>query len=328
MKMTTRFARSGTAQRGAFTMIELLVVITIIVALMALMASAALKLIEVQQTTNTQSTLDRVQSQLTRAWSKVKDEAYKETIPPAIYTAIQSSLTMPDANAPGRIRVIYVKLKLRAAFPMNFSEALNLPYTNPTLGAMGYNPVVGQSPVPALPGYVSFLSNLGITGSTGASYESSACLLMALQRGASGAGINPDDLTTGGAAGSVVTPSGNNLPYLNDAWGRPIFFSRAPTGSLYLNPAGAMAGANDPGDPQGYLQTPTWGVTYGPVFTPLTLQVVAPANMSFKLAPMVASGGPVNWLSKPWGTNPAGTPTLNPITFAPVTGYDALFSTP
>jgi prepilin-type N-terminal cleavage/methylation domain-containing protein len=308
--------------RSAFTLIELMVVITIIVALVALTASAVLKFIEVQQTNNTQSTLDRVQSQLARAWSKVKDEAVKEPIPPAIYAAIQSSLTMNDANAPERIRVIYVKLKLRAAFPMNFGEALNVPYTNPTLAALGYNPNVPVSPVPALPSYVSYLANHGFTTAVVSAqaapqpYESSVCLLMALQRGASGAGIDPSQLTTGGAAGNI-----NGMPYLTDAWGRPIFFSRAPAGSFYLNPAGSLPGANDPGDPQGYLQTAAWGQTYGPLFTQLTLQILAPANSSYKLAPMVASGGPANWMK-------TGTLPFNPITFAPVPGGGALFSTP
>jgi hypothetical protein len=220
-----------------------------------------------------------------------------------------------------------------------------VPYTNPTLAALGYNPNVPVSPVPALPSYVSYLANHGFTAAVVSAqaapqpYESSVCLLMALQRGASGAGIDPSQLTTGGAAGNI-----NGMPYLTDAWGRPIFFTRAPAGNLYLNPINATSipnnymiawggatyqvtcysqpGANDPGDPQGYLQTGNWGTTYGPLFTQLTLQILAPANSSYKLAPMVASGGPSNWMKT--GTSPP----FDPITFAPVPGGGALFSTP
>jgi type II secretory pathway pseudopilin PulG len=320
MKTRTR------SPRGAFTLIELLIVISLIVTMIALVASAVGKFIEVQQTSNTQSILDRVQSQLAKAWSKVKDQAYKEPIDPSVAGWIQTNLAGTDANSTGRVRVIYVKLKLRQAFPMNFAEALNVPYTNPALAALGYNPNVPASripPIPPLPGYVSYLNNFGITPAMVSvqpapqPYESSVCLLMALQRGVSGAGIDPSELTAGGAAGNI-----NGMPYLTDAWGRPIFFSRAPAGNLYLNPAGPQPGANDPGDPQGYLQTGNWGTTYGPLFTQLTLQIMAPSNRSFKLAPMVASGGPNNW------TKPGYTLPFDPITFTPVSGGGALFSTP
>jgi len=311
MKTRARFKCSRTTGRGAFTLIELLVVITIIAALAALAASAVLKFIEVQQSNNTQSTLDRAQGELAKAWSKVKDDANKasmtELVPggngQTVKQWIQQNLAGADANATGRTRVLYIKFRLRQAFPMNFNEALN-PY-----------------PLPPLQGYVSYLSNFNIPGSSGASYESSACLLMALSRGVSGAVVSAEELTKGGATG--VGPGG--IPYLTDAWGRPIFFTRVPAGSSLLNtnpypgnnnpppfPGGGQQGANDPGDPQGYLQLPNWGTTYGAKFSGLTLQVLASSNCSFKLAPMVASGGPYNW------EKANVPPGFDPITFAPL----------
>ncbi len=331
MKTRTSCICSGGVQRGGFTLVELLVVITIMVALMALTASAVLKFIGVQQTSNTQSYLDRVQSQLGRAWSKVKDQALKEPIPPALAAWMQTPYPTPsspitfagtDTNATQRMRYLYVKLKLRQAFPMSFNEALSPP---PPLPTMPPTPC----PLPPLPVYQAYLGSLGINGSTPGTlpYESSACLLMALQRGVSGAGIDPSDLTAGGAAGNY-----NGISYLTDGWGRPIFFSRVPTGNSYLNPTGtALPGANDPGDPQGYLNTPQWVTTAGPQFFASTLQPVA-AGASYKLAPIVASGGPSNWQK-------SGILTFDPITFAqgdyvwpggpliPSSTY-ALFSTP
>ncbi len=326
MKTRARSDRSGRIERSAFTLIELMVVITIMVALMALTAAAVLKFLGVQQTSNTQSYLDRVQSQLIKAWSKVKDSAKNETVPPTVV-----ALAGTDANANGRARVIYLKLKLRQAFPMNFGEALNVPYNNPELAAWGLPTLVPPSPVPAWQGYFTYLTSLGITPALVSSqaapqpYESSVCLLMALQRGVSGAGIDPADLTAGGAAGSFMTPSGGNLPYLNDAWGRPIFFSRVPSGCPLLNPSGPLPGANDPGDPQGLLTTPQWVTNFGTQFAQLTLQPVLP-SASFKLAPMLASGGPSDWTNR--GTTPTPASSFDPITFAPVPGSDALFSTP
>ncbi len=339
---TARIDCTRRGRRGAFTLVELMVVITIMIALAAITASAVLKFIGVQQTSNTQSTLDRVQSQLARAWSKVKDQAKNDPIPPAVM-----ALAGTDSNAARRAQVIYIKLKMRQQFPMNFAEALNVAYYNPSLGVN-----VPQSPLLPLPGYVSYLASLGIQIPASGSvigttyvpqpYESSVCLLMALQRGVSGAGIDPADLTSGGAAGQApytnppplgAWPVSNlapgvvtNIPYLTDAWGRAIFFSRVPSGCPVLNPNGAIPGANDPGDPQGFLLTPQWASSANAVlFAQLTLQPVLP-NVSFKLAPMVASGGPSDWSNR--GTIPTPASSFDPITFAPVLGSDALFSTP
>jgi prepilin-type N-terminal cleavage/methylation domain-containing protein len=336
MKTRTSSHRSGRVERGAFTLVELMVVITIMAALAALTASAVLKFIAVQQTSNTQSTLDRVQSQLNRAWSKVKDEAYyKEPIPLAVenwmksFPSTANPIAGSDANANDRMRVLYVKLRMRQQFPMSFNEALN------------------PAPLLPLPAYQMYLNSMGITGSSPqtASIESSACLLMALQRGVSGAGIDPSQLTTGGAAGIF-----GKLPYLTDAWGRPIFFTRAPAGNLYLNPITnpttrasnvaniysmsqlgtvtcySQPGNNDPGDPQGLLVSTPWRSAVGGRFSALTSEVVPllpqGANTSFKLAPMVASGGPSDW------TKPGQILPFDPITFYTTPGSDALFSTP
>lgn len=204
MKTKSRSNRSARVQRGAFTLVELMVVITIMAALAGLTASAVLKFVGMQHGNNTQSTLDRVQSQLNRAWSKVKDEAYyKEQIPLLVASWIQTNLSFPpssDPNAAERLRIIYVKLRMRQQFPMSFNEALY----PPTLPGNNICPLL------PLPAYVTYLNSMGITGSSPATaaIESSACLLMALQRGVSGAGIDASQLTAGGAPGIFLLPGG------------------------------------------------------------------------------------------------------------------------
>jgi len=299
----------------AFTLIELLVVIAIIAALVALSASAIMKFLGSQQQANTQSTLDRTQGKLNVAWAKVKDAAYGEPIPSTVDAWIRLNITGTDANATGRVRVVYVKLRLRQVFPMSFNEALNI--------------TIPASPLPALPAYQTYLSKHGITGSiTGLSaddnFESSACLLMALQRGQSGAGFDPADLTAGGSTGSYSAPKGT-LPYLTDAWGKPLHFSRFPTDSTLLNPNGAQVGNNDPGDPQGYLNDGTWAklMPLGQqLFSKLVQQSLAPSSSppkSYRLAPLLCSSGMDKTLQ------------VGPITFAPITAMgigDDQFSTP
>ncbi len=323
---------------ATFTLLELTVVIFIIVTLMALSAGAVVKFMAIQQHSNTQTALDRTQGKLNKAWSATKDQAFKEPISAAWQQYIMTNLAGSDTNATDRMRVIYVKLRLRQTFPMNFCEALNVPYYSTSLGMN-----VQSLPVPSipavLPAYQMFLNNLGITpaylisqgcmvpGYQPQPYESSACLLMALQRFQSGGGINASDLTSGGSTGNATTPTGGTLPYLTDAWGQPLYFARHPTGSILLNPNGAQLGNNDLGDPQGYLSSGTWG--YGPnqtqttcrnIFFALVLQQPAPQSIptkSYKLAPMLMSTG----IDKQLGSDP--------VTFTPLPGnQDDLFSTP
>jgi hypothetical protein len=211
---------------------------------------------------------------------------------------------------------------------MNFAEALNVPYNNPELASWGLPIAVPASPLPPLPAYTTYLASMGIKsvangGTIGGPayniqpYESSACLLMALQRGVSGAGINPEEITRGGATGMA-----GSLPYLTDAWNQPIYFSRFPTGSTFLNPSGAQSGANDPGDPHGYINSGSWPQALRQTFSALALQQLAPAPasgniaLSFKLAPMIASAGQDRRVS------------FDPVTFAPTLAADDLFSTP
>ncbi len=264
-------------RRTGFTLIELLVIIAIIAALMALTASAVMKYMVVQQINNTQTTLNKVQSVLNRQWSAAKDQAWKEAIPPAVEAYIQANLAGTDANVMGRTRVIYVKLRMRQLFPMNFHEAIN------------------PAPLPPIQGYVTYLNQLGITGTTGANYESAACLLMALQRAQSGGGVDSADLASGGSSSAFALPNGGSIRALADAWQQPLHFTRVPAGYTVFNPTypTGSTGINDPGDPQGYLNAGGWPTTANTkLFTALTLQPLAAQNCSFKLLPMVASSGP------------------------------------
>ena len=292
--------------RRALTLIELLVVIAVLAVLAALTTAAVIKYLGTQEVANTQTVLDRTHSQLTRSYSAVKDEAHREPIQTDTDQWIRANLAGNDANATGRVRVLYVKLKLRQAFPMNFTEALY-----PPVGLDSKPCTCGQ--LQPLAAYVAYLHSRGVQISAGMSWESSACLLMALQRKVSGMGVDPASLTAGGAGGVDDT---YGVPILTDAWHRPILFSRVPVGCPVLNPNGAQFGAHDPEDPQGFLQTPGWGATYGGLFTSLTQQQLAPGDKSLVIAPMVASGGPTNDMAN----------GFNPVTFSPPVGGSALFN--
>jgi prepilin-type N-terminal cleavage/methylation domain-containing protein len=303
-------------KRFAFTLLELLLVIAIMAVLLTLTAGAVIHYLGSQEMSNTQTVLDRTQSVLQRQWSEVKDQAYKEQIPLGAQSWLLTSPsdsptplvmtgTAADTNASGRMRVIWVKLRLRQAFPMTINEALYTP-TIPINGVV--TPCPGLEP---LPSYVRYLGSYGIGMGTGFSWESSACLLMALQRGPGGVDIST--LTSGGAGG--VDTDGHGVPVLTDAWKRPIYFSRCPWGCPTLNPSGPQSGLNDTLDPQGYLTDKAWIAKCGGIFTSLTQQPVV-AGGTFALKPLVASGGP--------GT--AHQAVLNPVSLATVNNGSPLYA--
>jgi prepilin-type N-terminal cleavage/methylation domain-containing protein len=266
-------ARCG--RRGGFTLIELLVIIAILAVLIALTAGATIRMISVQQQTNTQQAVDKIQSIMDVAIKTNVDKWKTETIDGTLQEWILTNLTGNDANCVERSRVIYVKLKLRQYYPQTFAEA-----TNP-------------APLPPLQSYVNYLSPYGITSATTTpyQYQSGACITMALQVGASG--FNIDDLGRGGSMATIpVDPAGGpSLPMLIDAWGTPICFSRFPTGCRAVNPQGAKTANQDPLDPKGTLMNGSWPATNRTAYSTLVLQDLAPANQSYYLWPVLGSAG-------------------------------------
>jgi prepilin-type N-terminal cleavage/methylation domain-containing protein len=283
------------ARRPAFTLIELLVVIAILAVLTALSAAATLRFLGVQQGSNTKTALVKLQSQLDTQWAAVTQRARDEPIPESIRNNPDFAVMVgKDALADARARVLYVKLKQRQMFPMTFDEALN-PY-----------------PLPPLRPYVVFLQNLGVKKSTPQTqpYESSVCLLMALERAPGGGGVKMEDLGVGSVTATRTLPGGQEVNCLVDDWKSPLLFCRWPTGSPELNPNGPAAGRNDPGDPEGLLNVPGWLATpaaryFRSYCHDLPARAATAGPTSYKLAPILASAGPDT------------VPDLDPRTFAP-----------
>jgi hypothetical protein len=277
------------------------VVLAIILILMAITAAAVLRYTTTQQAANTQSLLRKLQARLDTQMRTVSQRAMQEpigtgcvgtgaTTGAAAVQAAQAAIFHIANGSPDKARIIWVKLRLKQAFPNSFLEAL---FPD---GGYFANITAGVS-LPPLPTYQSYLNNVGVTYSGGvlsngmsgvnAFAESSACLLLALQEGQSGGGLAAEELgqsfvtnytypvTT--TVGGVPTTNFFTVKLIVDGWGTPIAFCRWPWQCYAINPSGAPPGAgpqtgiynqstvnasgnvpNDPGDPRGLLCDFSW----------------------------------------------------------------------
>lgn len=262
---------STRSQRRGFTLIELMVVIAIIGLLTALTAGAVFRYLSTQKGNVTETTLQKLDSELKKHWQKVIDDARNEDIPVAL-----DSIYSCNGDAALQ-RVIYIKLRLMQQFPMNFDEVMQ-----PTAAML-----------PAEKAYSEFLMSYGINGSSPQTlpYESSVCFLMALQRDRGRMSITADEL---GASIRWAKP-----PYLIDGWEQPISFYRWPTASDEVDQLNTSSNQvtrtkRDSQDPDGKLMDSSWWG--GPGWTYFTQNVHAMPNSQLPssryLTPAIVSGGP------------------------------------
>jgi len=288
--------------RPSFTLIEMMVVVAIIAILMALTAAAIMAVNKQAYAKASQGTIDKLAPVVHKLDQAVLDQAIKEPIPSWASAALNglSTTSSGGTSDAARARVWWVKSRYKQAFPQTFAEAFTPVSIPPTGGILptGFT-------MPGLPGYISFLSSKGITGTSAGSLpqqtqraESAICLLMALQRNASGVALTADTLSPSNIVEFPTNSPGVTLPGLVDAWGMPLQFCRWPTQDNTLNPfknpvpvnptiaawvtpAGnpltvqpydptvypngiAWNGFNDPQDPQGTLTATTWAQPTNP----------------------------------------------------------------
>lgn len=290
-------------KRGAFTLVELLVVVALIAVLVSLTAVAAFRLIGVQQSGNTAAELTKLHGELLKVYRAETDKFAQEwkslrTSNPA---ATQPYMAIAGGDE-GRGRVVYIKLRQRQTFPQTFNEALNA-------GPM----MAGYTPLPPDPYYASVLTQAGYNGTQAAQpWESAVLLLLALGRGVDGNGVKPEDLGLSSCVHDFQGPAGTQpLKGLVDGWGRPVSFCRWPTGSTLLNPGGPQPkDNNDPADPSGLLESASWPAADSAWFTANLHALGSPPGASdatsYRLYPLIVSAGPDGVLG------------LDPATFAPL----------
>ncbi|MFQ3594071.1 MAG: prepilin-type N-terminal cleavage/methylation domain-containing protein, partial [Gemmataceae bacterium] len=280
--------------RAGYSLIELLATISIVAVLIGLTGAVAFRLLGSSRTSSTRTLLQRLEERIRQQMTYKADRFREEQIP-----ASSPIMSMAGGN-PDLARVILIKLRMKAHFPMTFREAL--------APAPGY----GIQPVTA---YRAYLNERGITlatlGPTPAPHESAACLYMALNHG-------PETSTDKDTGSAGATREINKFLCYVDAWGSPVVFCRHPVGNApaggvsIIYPSGAPNGFEDPVDPKGLLFSPsfTGAATFASLVHPLQPRVATSAARPV-LSPVVVSMGP------------DGKMGFDPLTLAPLPGRDA-----
>jgi prepilin-type N-terminal cleavage/methylation domain-containing protein len=149
-------------KRAAFTLIELMVVITVIAVLIGLSVALVSSVISAQQTSNTDTTIRKVYSKLMPQWESVVKSARDENIENLanVYGWSANYIMLLAGNDVRRARVIYTKARLKQEFPMSYAEAMNA-YASPSTSAS--SPL---GPFPGKPAYYNAFNGKTGTGLT------------------------------------------------------------------------------------------------------------------------------------------------------------------
>jgi prepilin-type N-terminal cleavage/methylation domain-containing protein len=264
MRLSVSLPTASDGKRPGFTLIELMVVIFIIAILVSLTMSAAIKVLGVQESINSKLTVEKVNDAMHDQWNKTLQQGIKNsrsaaTLDQNAYFAI-SALAGTQQNQiedAKRFQAIYVAYYMKQQFPHSFAEVLLCnQYADPRYKAQYYNPLGPDQ------GFVRQLTNLGVTpNDPPLAGESSALLLMALEKAIGGPGRLTDTLGSASVKNQSFPTAGTpiDVRVLKDAWDSPVEFFRWTT-----NPdVDALAPASkslirNPLDPEGKLIDPNW----------------------------------------------------------------------
>jgi prepilin-type N-terminal cleavage/methylation domain-containing protein len=259
MTRTTRAPR-----RGAFTLVEVLVVVSMLALLAALATAAFIRVQAGQRVAATDATLSKLKSGLDRKWRAVLDNAKNAAIPDGLMTAAGG-----DAE---RARVMLAYMMLKNEFPTTLAEACyptQVIVTTPA-GAVGAHKIPPKQAFLA-PIRAKFPAPAVLSFPYPSADESAACFYIAMTAtGTRGETFSGEGLQN--QVGEVTVKFQVNgqdqtmtLPAFTDTWGMPIFFCRhtyltevnGPEYTKAKQPPAQGGPFRDPLDPLGKLATPS-----------------------------------------------------------------------
>jgi len=256
--------RLSAHRRPAFTLLEVMVMISIIAILATLSTAAVMRVQSSQREGNTSKDLLKVQMALDQQWRNAGDAIKKEQ-PHAIIKAITAN---GDCSAnESRARALHLKLRLRQEFPQTFAEATfsfsgqwQDPCTKQVYNLSALNAMYGPKLI-----YTNAIS--GANTNNNYPLEGSVLLYLTLSQSRGGAQSN---IAETGTAQPADVGNGKMMNVLVDAWGNPLCLRRwvtdaetAAGNELNQEPnvtkKEMASGYKDRDDPEGLLSAAKWG---------------------------------------------------------------------
>jgi len=264
--------RFSTRPRPAFTLLELIVVLSIMALLAAMTVSAVFRLLESSRESNTNTHIRAINVGLEQQWKAAVDRIKTEDPPKPVKDLTMTQLGPTNfVLDQSRAKALHLKLRLRQEFPQNFTEART--------GIQVISPADGSSYIYGpKTAYINVIRDASAI-SLPTEAEGAALLMLIVSQTRAGSSFNAE----GAGPTQVIEfdripipplpppPPGAKLPlkvYV-DAWGRPISFRRAAAETQldvvtelnlapFVTPA-MMASLNmDPQDPEGRLKLNNW----------------------------------------------------------------------
>src|SRR5262245_3738809 len=256
--------------RAAFTLIELIVVLSIIALLATLSAAVVLRLQESSKESNTNTDLRKIHMKLMEQWKPVVDQIKKENPPDAL---IQLTRNADGTQDIARAKAFHMMMRLRQEFPQNFGDVFSTAsFTPPSGQTYTYNSKAAfvqavKSPLQPTPG--TFVDSPPES-------QSAALLVLILTQGRGGSATDPESIARTKLMDfpQQPGPNGQQMPPVQlrvfvDAWGNHIAFRRLADDDLldvlaelnqppFVSPGQVTSGNMDPQDPDGRLKIATW----------------------------------------------------------------------
>jgi len=261
--------RLSAHRRPAFTLLEVMVMISIIAILATLSTAAVMRVQSSQREGNTSKDLQKIQMGLDQQHKAALDLIRKEQPHDIIKLFTSKSDCSPD---PSRAMALHTMLRLRQEFPQNFAEAQfqfpNAQIPNPcnptqTINLGSLNAMYGPKLV--------YTNAIGSANTTDQALQAAVLLPIVMAQNRGGAQF---DIMGVGTAGQVDAGGGLMKSVLMDAWGYPICLRRWATDQETLarnelnqepnvSKQAIISGFKNPIDPEGRLTAGKWnnGIT-------------------------------------------------------------------